>query len=381
MKRLSFMLALCTACVLCYAQDANNELLKKLVEKNVLTQSEADSLKVPTKEEPKVTLSQTAEKIRQAFDTPYIRFGGYGQFMYTYSDVDKVKHSAEPKVVIFSMRGQLTKNFNYFVLTDIIKPTLYEFWGEWSSSKALNFRFGQQKTPLSLENQMSLTKIDGVSNTRSVSALIGMRGDVHQLQNGKNNTGRDVGVMVHGNLFKTQTHDLLEYKIGVFQGTGVTTSENNNSKDLAANLLFQPIKGFRFGGGAYFGEAKYAKPGTTEAANHVRNRWTIGSDYQVGRIYARAEWIRGNDGGIQKEGLHGMGMYYILPEKLNAFVKVDYLNQNRSTNNEVIDYMLGVNYYFYGDCRFQVNYIYSNYSKSWGAPNSNMIMGQMQIVF
>jgi hypothetical protein len=55
--------------------------------------------------------------------------------------------------------------------------------------------------------------------------------------------------MAYGNLLKTQTHDLLEYKVGLFQGTGINTTENNNSKDFAANLMLQPIKNFRIGGG------------------------------------------------------------------------------------------------------------------------------------
>lgn len=380
MKKLLFVLSLCVACTLVYAQDSNSELLKKLVEKNILTQSEADSIRgnAPAKS---LLGNTTTEKIRQAFNTPYMRFGGYGLFMYRYSDVANVKHDFEPRVIFLSMRGELTKNLKYFILAEFVNPMPYEFWGEWTPAKEFNIRLGQMKTPLSLENQISLTDIEGVFNTRSISALIGMGDDVQRQQNNKNNTGRDAGVMAYGNLLKTQTHDLLEYKIGLFQGTGINTTENNNSKDFAANLMLQPIKNFRIGGGVYLGEAKYIKPGETEKNDHVRNRWIASSDYRSERVYARAEWIRGNDGGISKEGLHAMGLYYFVPKKFNAFAKVDYLNQNRDTSKEVIDYTLGLNYYFYGACRFQVNYTYSDYSKSWGEKNSNVILGQMQIVF
>lgn len=380
MKKFLFVLSLCVACTLVYAQDSNSELLKKLVEKNILTQSEADSIRgnAPAKS---ALENGTTEKIRQAFNTPYMRFGGYGLFMYRYSDVANVKHDFEPRVIFLSMRGELTKNLKYFILAEFVNPMPYEFWGEWTPAKEFNIRLGQMKTPLSLENQISLTDIEGVFNTRSISALIGMGDDVQRQQNNKNNTGRDAGVMAYGNLLKTQTHDLLEYKIGLFQGTGINTTENNNSKDFAANLMLQPIKNFRIGGGVYLGEAKYIKPGETEKNDHVRNRWIASSDYRSERVYARAEWIRGNDGGISKEGLHGMGLYYFIPKKFNAFAKVDYLNQNRDTSKEVIDYTLGLNYYFYGACRFQVNYTYSDYSKSWGEKNSNVVLGQMQIVF
>lgn len=377
MKKLLLLLSLCALCVSSFAQDSNDDLLKKLVEKNILSQSEADSLRLPQKK----SLSQTTNKIREAFNTPYMRFGGYGLFMYRYCDIMPIKHNAEPRVVFVSMRGELTKSLKYFILAEFVRPRPYEFYAEWTPANEFNFRAGQMKTPLSFENQISLTDIEGVLNTRSVSALIGMGEDVQTKQNGLNNTGRDVGVMAYGNLFKTQTHDLLEYKIGLYQGTGINTTENNNSKDFAANFILQPVKGFRVGAGAYFGEARYAMTSGEAAANHVRNRWIVSSDYRSDRIYARAEWITANDGGISKEGLHGMGMYYFIPKKLNAFAKVDYLNQNKDTNNEVIEYTAGVNYHFYGPCRLQLNYIYSDYSKSWGANNSNMVLGQLQIVF
>lgn len=377
-----FMLSLSVACVIVCAQNSNNELLKKLVEKNILTQSEADSLKTePIKEKSGNPENNMTEKIRQAFNTPYMRFGGYGLFLYRYSDLSEVKHSAEPKVVFLSVRGELTKTLRYFILTEFVSPRVYEFYGEWAPAEQFNLKFGQSKIPLSLENQMSLTEIEGVSNTRSISALMGMRDDVLWEYNKINSTGRDIGVKAYGSLFKTQTHNLLNYDIGIYQGTGMNTRENNNSKDLAINLMFQPVKDFRIGGGAYFGEAHYVKPGETIEDNHVRNRWIVSSDYRSGRVYARAEWIKANDGGIAKEGLHGMGLYYFVPKKLNAFAKVDYLNQNKDINSEVVEYTLGANYYFYGLCRLQLNYIYSDYSKSWGARNSNVVMGQLQIVF
>lgn len=382
MKKLLIMLSLCTACISICAQDSNNELLKKLVEKNILTQSEADSLsQKPPKEDFRSSFSETVGKVRQAFNTPYMRFGGYGLIFHRYTDVEPVKHTTDLRVIYLSMRGELTENLRYFILAEFVDPAPFEYWAEWSLAKELNLKAGQMKTPLSLENQMSLTEIEGIFNTRSVSSLIGMRGDVQELQNGRNNSGRDIGVMLHGNLFGTKSHDLLQYSAGVFQGTGINTRENNNSKDFAANVMLQPVKGFRIGGGAYFGEARYAKWEEEGFGNHVRNRWIASTDYRSERVYARAEWIKANDGGIKKEGLYGMGLYYFLPKKLNAFGKVDYLNNDKNINSEVMDYTTGVNYYFYGSCRLQLNYTYSDFSNSWGEQNSNSVAAQLQIVF
>lgn len=375
------MLTLCGACSLICAQETNNELLKKLVEKNILTQSEADSIQSAEQRKQKQSIGETTEKIRQAFNTPYLQFGGYGMFLYKYSDVANTKHSAEPRVVFLTMKGELFKNFSYYIMGEFVDPRPFEFWVEWTPKTEFNLKAGQMKTPFSLENQLSFTVIESILNTRSVSALAGMNDDVLKLQNGKNSSGRDIGVLTHGNLFKTNTHHLLQYGIGLYQGSGLNKGDANSSKDFIANVMFQPVKGFRIGGGGYFGEATYKKPGNTDIKDHVRNRWIVSSDYRTDRIYARSEWIRANDGGIDKEGLHGMGSYYFIPNKLNAFAKVDYLNQNKAINQEVMDYTCGLSYYFYPLCRFQVNYTYSDYSKNWNAPNSNIVLAQMQIVF
>ncbi|WP_029905196.1 porin [Prevotella sp. 10(H)] len=382
MKKLLSMLLIITACTTIYAQDSNKELIDKLVEKNILSRNEADSLLSSSTESSKSTsFTHTVEKVREAFNTPYMQFGGYGLMMYKYSDVNDVKHTLDARVIFLTMQGQLFNNFRYFAMMEFVKPTLTEFYIDWTPSSKFNLRVGQAKTPFSQENQFSLTALESIVNTRSVSALAGMGDDVLKKQNDRNNIGRDLGIKASGSLINMHTHDFLEYGIGLYQGTGLITSETNNSKDFIANIMLQPLKGFRIGGGGYFGEATYIKDGETEKADHVRNRWIVSSDYKSSCFYARAEWIKGNDGGIKKEGIHGVGLWYFIPEKLNAFAKVDYLNMDKAINSEVMDYTFGVNYYFYKSCRFQLNYTYSDYSNKWDAPNSNVVLGQMQIVF
>lgn len=379
MRKTLFMLVLLVACNAIYAQESNKELIGKLVEKNILTQAEADSLLQQSNPD-NIRFTDKVEKVRNAFNTPYMSFGGYGLLLYEYNNTKDVKHSADPRVLFLWMRGEPIKNFKYYVLYEFVNPLPYEYYIDWTPSTAFNIRLGQAKTPMSLENQLSLTVLESIRNTRSTAALMGMTGDVLQLQNGRNNGGRDMGIQFYGQLFNMKTHNLLQYGVGVYQGTGIKTSETNNAKDLAANILFQPIKGFRIGGGGYFGQATYLKPDGSEIADHVRNRWIISSDYKSERVYARAEWIYANDGGIKKTGAHLMGLYYFIPTKLNAFAKVDYLEGNEKLNEDVTDWTIGTNYYFYPSCRVQLNYTYSDYSDNT-RKNSHVVAAQLQIVF
>lgn len=378
MKRLFLLLTISGLCSLhIYAQNSNDELIKKLVEKNVITQAEADELS--KKEEPKPAVSAT-QKVREAFNTPYMRFGGYGLVWSRYTQYSDIHHNTSIRAAFISMTGQIN-NFKYFLLSDFATPTIHEFWGEWSPSKTFAIRGGQMKTTNSLENQISLSDIETILNTRSVSSLIGMNDDVLKQGSGVNNGGRDVGVMAYGKLIGQGDHDLIQYAAGIYQGTGLNTNENNKYKDFSGSLMLNPIKEFRIGGSVYFGQAVYKPLTETVAASHVRNRWMLSSDYQSEKIYARAEWIHGNDGGIQKEGLYGTAVYYILPKKLGVVGKVDYFNNNKDTNSEVIDYTAGINYYFFKNCGFQLNYVYSDYSMVWGARNTNAVQAQMKVVF
>ncbi|NDW09571.1 porin [Dysgonomonas sp. 520] len=378
MKKLSILIGLiCAMSFSITAQNSNDELLKKLVEKNVLTQVEADELKEKTGSETNISKS---EKIREAFNTPYMKFGGYGLLMYRYDDRAETKHKADPRAIFISMTGKFN-NFRYFILSEFVDPMLYEFYGEWAPSDAFKLKGGMMKVPYSLENQMSLTEIETIFNTRSVSNLIGMGGDVMQLQNGKNNTGRDIGIQVHGNLFPKSGHELIQYSAGIFQGTGIKLEERNDTKDFSGALYLKPMKEFRIGSSVYFGQTNYVKAGEVLEKKHVRNRWLISSDYQTDKFYARAEYIKANDGGIRKEAIYGTALYYLMPNKLNIVGKVDFQNGNRDINAEVVDYTAAVNYYFYPGCRFQLNYTYSDYNDKWGARNSNAIAAQMQIVF
>ena len=361
------------------AQDSNEQLLKKLVEKQVLTQDEADQIK---EESAKTSLNETVGKIRDAFNTPYMKFGGYGLLTYKYNEYARNHHDFRTRVVFLSLDGKLTNTISYRILAEFADPTLTEYYGEWTPEKYFSLRAGQFKVPFSLENPISLTNLETIYNTRSISALVGMGDDVIRLQNKVNSGGRDIGMQVSGSLIELEDHKLLEYKLGVFQGAGINITAPNDDKAFSGMLILQPIKGFHIGGGAYFGEATYSlDKETTPESDHVRNRWVVSADYQSERFYARAEWLHGNDGGIKKQGLYGTGLYYIIPKKLNVLAKVDYFNKDTEINSEVMDYTCGVNYYFYDQCRLQLNYTYSDYSNKWDARNTNMVAAQMQIVF
>jgi len=387
MKR--FLLIVCIVAITsvnAFSQNSNDELLKKLVEKNVLTQEEADELKKDQKEEVSQgnIVNKGAERVRDIFSNiPYFKLGGYGMLMYQYRQYNPSHHNLSARVIFISASGRITDNLSYFILGELTDPMIYEYYAEWAPLKQIALRGGQFKVPFTLENPISLTNLETVINTRSISALAGMADDPLYLNNRVNKTGRDLGIQLSGSAVSMGSHDLIQYAAGVFQGEGMNVSDKNNTKDFAGTLAVRPINSLKIAGGVYAGQATYTKINEIEERSHVRNRWALSAEYNSSNFYARSEWIRGNDGGISKEGLYGTALWYFVPQKLNIMGKVDYYNQNKDNNSEVMDYTVGLNYYFYNQCRFMVNYTFSDYSSKWGGNHrtENTVFAQMQIAF
>lgn len=364
------------------AQDSNSKLIQTLLDKKILTEEEANELLQDTSKvdntDQKNVIEKTQDFIRKGFNTPYLNFGGYGMLLYQYTDAKSVHHDFRPRVLFLWMEGKIGDQFRYYAMGEFVSPSLYEYYVEWLPNKYFNLRAGQFKVPFTLENPISLTQLEAVMNTRSTASLAGMASDI-----GVNNGGgRDIGLQVSGSLLEGDDHDFIQYWVGLFQGVGINKKENNNTKDIAGTLAIQPIKGLRFAGGLYAGQAQYALYSGALISNHVRNRWAISADYQKDRLYARAEFIRGNDGGITKQGLYGTAQWYFINKKLNGFVRLDHFYNDKELKQKAMDYTAGANYYFAPSCRFQVNYTYSDVSKQWTTvPSSHNVYAQMQVVF
>ncbi|MDR0371524.1 MAG: OprO/OprP family phosphate-selective porin [Prevotellaceae bacterium] len=311
------------------------------------------------------------------FLTPKLKIGGYGKLVYRYSDAGDIRHSFAPRFAFVSLNGQLNEQFDYFGLFSFIGEPVFELWLQWKPLDAFSIRIGQQKTPLTFESMISPTVLESINNSRVLSNLCGMAGDV-----GVNNAGgRDVGVTLYGDLFKQQEHFLLHYALGIFQGTGVNMGDNNNKKDVVASLIVQPLYGLRFGYGIYRGTGHYAV-GNHPAADHTRNRQALSADFKTGRLSTRAEWMTGKDGDADKEGVSVLAQWKFIPDEFDAFVRWDYYDNDKKNNVRAVDYTIGCSYYFAKMCRFELNYIFSCFSENRIAGrNSNQALAQIQIVF
>ena len=332
------------------------------------------------------------QKIKNALQSESLQLSGYGQVLYNINEYpersltpEMANNSIDIVRAFLFVSGKLGINnqFGYMLMYDFgPNAKLYELYGEWLPSKSINVRFGQFKVPFTIENPMSLSRIETINPSRLVSAMSGSTGDFNQWEpDGKivGKTGRDAGLQLSGFLFPDKGFFRVEYYAGLFNGSGINTKDNNNHKDFVGTVYAYPFKEFKLGGSFYSG--KYPQYVETHLPGNSLNstRWTIGVEYKGTQLYGRTEYIAADDGGLKRNGYYGLLVWKFVPNKWEALGKYDYYNKDKSLyNNTTRDFTAGINYYFAYLSRIQLNYIYSD-NKING--NNNAFAAQLQLFF
>ena len=89
-------------------------------------------------------------------------------------------------------------------------------------------------------------------------------------------SGRDIGMMLHGKLFR----DFLQYKVAVMNGQVLNTKDKNSQKDVVGNLMVNPLKWLSVGGsfirgtGHAIADSEYT--GIKAGENYAKKRWSAG---------------------------------------------------------------------------------------------------------
>ena len=90
----------------------------------------------------------------------------------------------------------------------------------------------------------------------------------------------------------------------------------------------------------------------------MRNRGGFDARYVIGGLSLQAEYDKGTDGIIRRDGWYGQAAYFIIPKKLQLAAKYDTYDPNKviKTDRTWI-YTGGVNYFFNNWAKLTVNYL------------------------
>src|ERR1700761_8024639 len=216
-----------------------DELLKLMVRKGTITQSEADSLRGEYK------VRQRREEATA--DSFPLRLGrslslsGYSQFVYTnyeHPSAGKYYDGFSIKRARLDFQGHFSSQFDYRMLVDfvgqsgangtaptggqLISPFLVEAYITYKPFTFLNFKAGQMIVAFSQENMTQDRNLYFVERSQVVNALVARKGDAANglVDSLGNQNGRDIGIQAGGSIIRIKDYHLLDYTLQVLNGAG-----------------------------------------------------------------------------------------------------------------------------------------------------------------
>lgn len=339
-----------------------NDIVSLLTHKRILSQAEADSFR-------------SAEKPFK----PSIEAHAMAHVSFKWQDNTNPSNTFQLERAFIFANAKFTPNIDMFGLyyfSPEVISMVHELWGRWKIRPEFGIRAGLMKVPFTFENLVPTTQLHTIDFSQADENLAGVTTDVIGV-----NVGRDIGIEVFGELLPQKGYNLLFYNLGVFNGSGVRTLKDlNSSKDFVFMTGIQPLKGWKLQGSAIFGTATYERPlEEIPMGEHVRNRWSIGSQVDTKKFYSRVEYISGRDADIDRHGFYALALYRPLP-KLDLVAAYDWYNRDkRSSDNVTVRYNFGFTWWFNSLMRIQTFYTIN--TKPSDDLVSNRFMTQLQIGF
>ena len=351
--------------------------------KPVKPEKEQPKAKVEKPEKPRPDKPEKPEKPKGGLEMPKI--SGFVQGMYQANLNDEGELSSNTlrmRRVRMSIDGKLSPKVSYKIQGDFSRsPMLVDAFVKYKACNEFAIQVGQFKTPFTLESPINPVNLE-IFDYGEVIQKLGGYSDVC----GVGGLGRDIGVMATGSLFPIKgeegvKYNVVDYAVGVFNGNGPTTTDNNNRKDLVGRLEVHPgLKALTLSGSYYYG--KYTKG---DNINCTRNRWAAGAQYNDGKLVVRGEYIGGKTGslldivdqnnevvGVEEglmpsKGFYGVAGYTfrIGKDKSQTLMPVirfdnfDELNLpavNSNTLNGTNWYTIGINYWPIKSLNFKFDY-------------------------
>lgn len=220
-------------------------------------------------------------------------------------------------------------------------------------SQYVNFWLGQSKTPLTMESQLGPATFEAVSYSQVITALCGYsQALTPELTNMAG--GRDIGLAMYGYALKVDwggtPHDLFDYKLGVYNGSGMNCLDQDVMKDVSGSLYLHPIQPLTIGGSFYVGA--YKTTVDTVQMQTRRDRWAASLRYDdKAHWLARAEYVGGRTHGRMSDGWYATLQYTInpAPKPKNQWAVVAKYDCYRTNYRLLPDYqnhqfLAGVNY-------------------------------------
>lgn len=313
-----------------------------------------------------------------------VNLHGYAQAIYNYQHKGgEESNTFEMKRAYIWADAKITDRWSMLFMYEIGKE-INEYYTDYrlSNDKSLSVRFGQFKTALTMENRVSPAGSEVIDVcSEGVTYLTGCGSDpLYGV-----GYGRDLGLAVFGELAKGK----IFYEVDVLNGQGMNQKDKNNAKDVIGRLEYRPAKGLAIAATGQIGKGHAVNtsvynPTIQLGDNYTRNRFSAGFDYKSRPFNLHGEYVQGKDGSVTSRGAYLTGSVALKPSVVDLVGSYDYFNFNTDLGYDQHKAVLGVQWWWYKKCRFQVQYVYrSAYTTKTSFVHcaNNALMCQMQIRF
>ena len=264
-----------------------------------------------------------------------------------------------------------------------VSPKMVDGFVKVKLAKYFNIQAGQFKIPFTFENPQSPLTLEGIEYAQVISKLSGYSDVCHVATY---SGGRDVGLMLYGDLFNFEREGkeipILTYKLGVFNGNGMNKKDANLGKDIAGSIEICPgVKGLKLAASYYNGDYlldNEFKINDTLTINHKdnfanRDRLTFGGKYENDRLTIRSEYIYGKTDMANEEGIYllesdgfyvSAGYWFDIKckksgnvQRIRPVARYDFFREDMTEiNTNSTYYMVGIDWWPYKNLRLLVNY-------------------------
>ncbi|MCJ7644420.1 MAG: OprO/OprP family phosphate-selective porin [Candidatus Aminicenantes bacterium] len=289
------------------------------------------------------------------------KLSGWTQFQYV--GWDKGVDNFSVRRSRLTLAGDILKKMHYKLQIDFAKtPTLLDAIVEVEFSQAFQLRVGQFLVPFSLENLTATSDVDMINRSQPEEKLAPGRDNASQ--------GRDVGVAVFGNT------SIVEYTAAIVNGAGFNKADTNSRKDLVGRVVLHPLKYLSVGGSFYKGKQSAA----AEAPLVTRDKAGLELALVFDRASLKSEFYYAKDDKLTRNGWYVQGGYFVLPKKVQALVKYDVVDMDRTLSGDRVGRTTaGVNWFLSGRTKLQLNY--ELYKLESGKTDNQAILAMLQVAY
>ncbi len=306
-----------------------------------------------------------------------IKLSGYVQPRFTWHEADDSSDTFDVERARVAVSGHIFPKWYFKVQGDLAADTkpLRDGYIRWEYEDFACVTAGQFKAPFSEEAIRSSAKLDFVDRALVVQEIA---------------PERDIGVMVDGHLVDKKFY----YGVGIFNGTGENTADDNDDKDIVARVKASPflgtegaLEGLAVGLNFRFGTQTLTvvdpTTGATMTTDDDRTGYGGVIQYKWDALKVQGEYIveDWDNMDLQSDGFYVYATYDVPVDNVVVQPGIRYGQydpDNDAGNDETDVITLGVNLFFNKWVKLQLNYVLVDEEPE---VDNDEILAQLQVKF